>query len=235
MEGTSQIANKEELVPGEEFSQERWMKQITLLSKTAPDCDIEVFCFLFREICNLFKLMSKAMYLAFNDISTKADTIIANREYHASNGQSAATKSLKAFILMEIQEGYHTLNGKTNSEKIKDKTSWKYTYASTARTALRDMWLLDYLTLLLKDIRDFPEKSMKEVSKNAYDMALAPHHPWLIRNIASVAVAAVPSKEDFLDKTNCDIKQIGEAVDKLTILKDALWKFYKENGIDDLD
>lgn len=234
MEGNPEI-NKVELTPGEDFSQERWMKQITLLSETAAEIDIEVFCFLFREICNLFKLMSKAMHIAFHDISTKANTILANRDYHAANGQAAATKSLQAFILMEIQEGYHTLNGKTNSEKIKDKTSWQYTYASTARTALRDMWLLDYVTLMLKDIRDFPDKTMKEVSKNAYEVALAPHHPWLIRNIASVAVAAVPSKEDFLEKANCDIQQIGEAVEKLTILKDALWAFYKENGIDELD
>ena len=231
-----------DLAPSDEFNQERWMKQMTLLSNTAPECNIELFCYFFNEICNLFKLMSKAMHIAFHDISTKAKTIMDNRDLHVANsnnnnGQADddATKSLQAFILMEIKEDIHTLNGKTNSQTITDKTSWQYTYASTARTALRDMWLLDYLTLMLKDIRDFPEKTMKEVSKNAYEVALAPHHPWLIRNIASVAVAAVPSKEDFLEKTGCDIHQIGEAVDKLTILKGKLWAFYKEHGIDQLD
>lgn len=231
-------AAKADLAPGDEFNQERWMKQMTLLANTAPECDIEVFCYFFNEICNLFKLMSKAMYIAFHDISTKAKTIIDNRDHYAANHNGQAenvTKSLQAFILMEIEEEIHTLNGKTNSQTITDKTSWQYTYASTARTALRDMWLLDYVTLLLKDIRDFPEKTMREVSKNAYEVALAPHHPWLIRNIASVAVAAVPSKEDFLEKTGCDIKQIGEAVEKLTILKEKLWAFYKEHGIDQLD
>lgn len=57
---------------------------------------------------------------------------------------------------------------------------------------------MDYLAILLGDLSNFPDKSMKEISKNAYEVALGPHHPWLIRKTASIAVAAVPTKEDFL-------------------------------------
>ena len=97
------------------------------------------------------------------------------------------------------------------------------------------MWMLDYLHILLEDLLKNPSKKMKEASKAAYDAALGPHHPWLIRKTASVAVAAVPTKEEFLQKTNCDETALAEIVEKLGILRTSLWGFYKENGIDQLD
>ena len=198
----AQPIDKAALVNGEEFDQARWISQLTYLADNHDKCDIEVFCYFFMELCNLFKLMSKAMSLAFQDIMTKAKNILANKEFHSKQGQADACKSLQDFIKMEIGMNVHILNGKDNKKKVTDKKSWQYEYASTARTALRDMWMLDYLFVMLGDLVKFPEKKMKDISKNAYDVALGPHHPLLIRKTASVAVAAVPSKEDFLKKAN---------------------------------
>jgi len=223
------------LKPTDVFNQESWLSQVTVMAENPDNINIEVFCYFFIEICNLFKIMSTAMHLAFWDVSTKAQTILKNKEFHTNQGKIDAGRSLQAFVLMEITEGIHTLNGKTNSNTIVDNKSWQYTYASTARTALRDMWLLDYLSILFGDLIRFPDTPMKEISKKAYDEAFGERHPWLIRKTASIAVSAVPSKEEFIQKTGVDVNKLEEASTKVDIVKEALWRFYTQNGIDKLD
>jgi len=235
VEASAAPADNLALKPTDEFNQERWMVLVTLMAENPDNIDIEVFCYFFIEICNLFKIMSMAMHIAFMDISTKAQTIMKNKEFHESQGKADAGKSLQAFVLMEIGEGIHTLNGKTNSKTIEDSKSWQYTYASTSRTALRDMWLLDYLSILFGDLIRFPDKPMTEISRKAYDEAFGERHPWLIRKAASLAVAAVPSKEEFIQKTGIDINKLEEASTKVDIVKEALWRFYTQHGIDKLD
>ena len=61
------------------------------------------------------------------------------------------------------------------------KHSWQWKYVSTARTALRMTWLMDFLEIFMKNIYDVKTSSLSHCAKDAYNKGLGPHHPWSIR------------------------------------------------------
>ena len=65
----------------------------------------------------------------------------------------------------------HTLNGKTNAKVLKkDKAgSWEYTYASTARTVFRTLWLIDFLHIFFSLIVTKPDQAFSANAREAYD------------------------------------------------------------------
>ena len=44
--------------------------------------------------------------------------------------------------------------------------------------------------------------SLKESASTAYDLVLAPHHPWAIRKAVGVGTNFLPSRSQFLSKLN---------------------------------
>ena len=84
VEAVPQPVDYSDIKPVDKFDCDRWLKQLTLMAENPESIDIDLFCYFFQEICYMFKLMSKAMHLAFKDISTKALTIMANRDLHKS-------------------------------------------------------------------------------------------------------------------------------------------------------
>jgi hypothetical protein len=75
------------------------------------------------------------------------------------------------------------LNGENNHHLLPKtkKNDWEYTYTSTTRTGLRNLWLMDFLYYFMSKIINEKEISLGSCAKEAYAKGLGPHHPWIIR------------------------------------------------------
>ena len=136
-----------------------------------------------------------------------------------------------------MKNNVHILNGENNSKKLdkSKKTSWEYKYTSTARTVLRNLWLMDFLHILMKNLHEDQSTSLGNCAKDAYSKGLGPHHPWVVRQAAKVAMLACPSRETFIQGTGGnydDILFVKETVEKI---KAPLWMYYEKKGLDKLE
>lgn len=128
------------------------------------------------------------------------------------------------------------LNGENNHKLLKKdmKGHWKYTYTSTVRTVLRNLWLLDFIYFFMKKIYDERDASLSTCAKEAYSKGLGPHHPWAIRQVAKVAMIAVPSRETYIRETNMNYEHVKDLLDGIDKFREPLWNWYREKGLDKL-
>lgn len=112
-------------------------------------------------------------------------------------------ESLQHLIEKEVALGVQELNGENNHKKFK-KDTWEYNYISTARTTLRNLWLMDFLEELMKLINEDKKSSLSHIGKQAYNKGLGPHHPWVVRQAAKVGFLAAPSRDTFIKSLGTD-------------------------------
>ena len=94
---------------------------------------------------------------------------------------------------------------------------------------------MDFLQVLMKTLHEDHSTSLSHCAKEAYNQGLGPHHPWVVRQVAKVAMVACPSRETFITGTGGtydDILFIKESVEKI---KTPLWMFYEKRSIDKLE
>lgn len=63
------------------------------------------------------------------------------------------------------------------------------------------MWLLDFIVIFLTMADANRTIHLRECAKEAYAKGLGPHHPWVVRQAAKVAMYACPGREVLLDAT----------------------------------
>ena len=154
---------------------------------------------------------------------------------------------------MEAELKCQELNLDDNKKAIKklakeDVKPWMAKYTSTSRTLYRGCWFMDFLAAIFLGVNEDKECKLSKVAGAAYATALGPHHPWMLRKIAGVAMNAINYRAVFI-KNICDeqTKVLGEeyteerCYDDLRILGEAasvtakhLWALCKENGLDQL-
>lgn len=176
------------------------------------------------EITKAFRALSTALSVGFSDITSKVEVW---REIIKTYYKEEQT--IQQIIEKEISLNIHELNGENNSDKgHKKKTPYHY-YVSGTRTLLRLTWFLDFFSTIIKNSFDLPDKSFSECIRAAYDSALAPHHPWLVRKASAVGISLAPSKREkgmkaFFGKEewNDDIKAKMERWKKSTY---KIWEY----------
>ena len=72
-------------------------------------------------------------------------------------------------------------------------------YESTSRILYRGCWLFDFISECFKGIYQHRDKKMVKIAQDAYKTALAPHHGYILKKVAGVAMNAVKRKDKFLD------------------------------------
>ena len=87
----------------------------------------------------VFPKFSTALGIAFKDITDKVAIIRAN------NKRFPGHVGFLSFIKMEMEKKIHMFNGDNNS-KLKAPEEFKH-YTSTARTLLRMMWFLTFVSV----------------------------------------------------------------------------------------
>ena len=76
--------------------------------------------------------------------------------------------SLQQMIEKERELGITDLNAEKPTKGHKFKEQWEAKYTSTARTLLRNMWLLDFVSLLFKLVNENREAALSACAKDAY-------------------------------------------------------------------
>lgn len=102
------------------------------------------------------------------------------------------------------------------------------------------MWLSDFLSVLLGSLGQDPKLSTSDAAKKAYNEALGPHHPLMLRTVAKLGMSAAPSRKNFNTKLfpGESEEKICEQLNNVTALIDqmrtVLWKFYTDNKLTEL-
>jgi len=116
-------------------------------------------------------------------------------------------------------------------------------YVSGARSVLRLMWFLDFLQSLLSQLSDPAcTKELKECAQVAYDHALAPHHPWILRKTIGGAIYFLPHKATFWGNlatagaTDAATLQsrLSTFLAAMEPVRVSLWEFYRAHGLTEL-
>lgn len=83
-----------------------------------------------------------------------------------------------------------------DKEKVKE-WPWLYSYNSTARNLYRGCWFFDFLHEIFKGVTEDRKSKLSKLATDAYYKALGPHHPWVLRKVAGVAMNAINYREVF--------------------------------------
>jgi hypothetical protein len=75
---------------------------------------------------------------------------------------------------------------------------WMSTYNSTARNLFRGCWFFDFLHETFKGLTADRTTKLSKVATVAYNKALGPHHPWVLRKVAGLAMNAINYREVFV-------------------------------------
>lgn len=140
------------------------------------------------EFTKAFGQLSTALSMGFSDITSKVDVWRSLFKTHYKD-----QKDLQSVMITEVMLGIQELNGENNSTLGHKKNSPYYTYVSGTRTLLRLSWFLNFLYIIFKNMLETSEPFNNCVT-NAYDVVLAPHHPWLVRKGAGIALSFAPKE-----------------------------------------
>lgn len=138
------------------------------------------------EFTKAFGQLSTALSVGFSDITSKVD--IWRKlfiDYYKEK------EDIQSVMITEVMVGIHELNGENNSSLGHKKNTPYYNYTSGTRTLLRLSWFLNFLQTIFKNMLETNEPFNNCVTK-AYEVVLAPHHPWLVRKGAGLALSFAP-------------------------------------------
>uniref|UniRef100_A0A667WNA2 Si:ch73-269m23.5 n=1 Tax=Myripristis murdjan TaxID=586833 RepID=A0A667WNA2_9TELE len=102
--------------------------------------------------------------------------------------QSGAYRSVRSMVEAELRAGVVDFSRRSRSG---------------CRTLLRLHRSLRWLTLLLEGLAEGPDtrgryRTPGELGREAYQVALAPHHSWVLRQAAELVFLALPDRQFFL-------------------------------------
>jgi hypothetical protein len=75
---------------------------------------------------------------------------------------------------------------------------WMAKYVSTSRHLYRGCWFFEFLTEVFKNIGLDRTSKLSKIASAGYSKSLGPHHPWVLRKIASAAMVAINYREVFV-------------------------------------
>ena len=71
-------------------------------------------------------------------------------------------------------------------------------YESTSRTLYRGCWFFDFLYAVFQGIYEKRDDKMSKIAQNAYTFGLAPHHGFMLKKVAGVAMNAIKRRDKFI-------------------------------------
>ncbi|XP_058461180.1 ceramide-1-phosphate transfer protein [Malaya genurostris] len=151
------------------------------------DVFIDGYLEAFRELYKFFALMGTVFGFVSSDVKEKVE-ILQKLRIQKENGDKF--ESIRK--MMEYERSANLLDKKD--------------YVSGCRTLLRLHRGLDFIYVFLKRLGELSEGDAKTnaICQTAYNETLAQYHPWLIRKGAVVAMYALPTRDQLLEKVCLD-------------------------------
>ncbi|KAF0028905.1 hypothetical protein F2P81_018010 [Scophthalmus maximus] len=112
-------------------------------------------------------------------------------------------KVIRRLSLEQSAEAYRSVRSMVEAELRAGAVDFARRTDSGCRTLLRLHRSLLWLKLMLEGLSDGPDadgqyKTPGELSRDAYKVALAPHHHWVLRQAAEFVFLALPERRFFL-------------------------------------
>ncbi|XP_053677628.1 ceramide-1-phosphate transfer protein [Anopheles nili] len=150
------------------------------------DVYVDQYLEAFKELYKFFQLMGTVFGFVSSDVKEKVEIL---EKFRAKEN---ADSFLTIRTMMEYEQESNLLNKKD--------------YVSGSRTLLRLHRGLDFIQEFLKRLGDL-ESDGKTIGacQTAYNDTLAQFHPWLIRKGATVAMYALPTRDQLLEKVCLDV------------------------------
>uniref|UniRef100_A0A182WKL4 Glycolipid transfer protein domain-containing protein n=1 Tax=Anopheles minimus TaxID=112268 RepID=A0A182WKL4_9DIPT len=150
------------------------------------DVYVDQYLEAFKELYKFFQLMGTVFGFVSSDVKEKVEILEKLR------GKENADSFLTIRTMMEYEQESNLLNKKD--------------YVSGSRTLLRLHRGLDFIQEFLKRLGELEgDGKTNGVCQAAYNDTLAQFHPWLIRKGATVAMYALPTRDQLLDKVCLDV------------------------------
>jgi len=216
----------------QKFDHRALLKSLQETKESLPSLKPEAFYDIMLEFGKIFRIMGSSLDMAYREINGKVGMI--KRNY----GQLQFNGGIMDFVKFEQAEKITVLNG-LNNELAPDP---KYGgYESTARTLLRLMWFLDFLSSFVGQLESDRKVGVSSACRKAYDVSLASRHPLPVRMAAKAAMTFAPGRKTILgglfpkdlpdEEKYAAIKQMMELVEPV---RKHLWDYYQSNGLADL-
>ncbi|XP_050352179.1 ceramide-1-phosphate transfer protein [Nymphalis io] len=168
--------------------------------KDDDDVIIEAYIEGYNELVKFLNLIGTVFSFVSSDVRSK----IKIMEKHKTGEDSLYYESFKKMMKYEKETNLHEKNG----------------FTSGSRTMLRLHRGLDFIRLFLKRLSDAEEcVNTCTTCQGSYNETLAEFHPWYIRKAATLAMHALPSRTDLLNKIFGSEDKLKEA---MTILPQTL-------------
>uniref|UniRef100_A0A2M3ZAF8 Glycolipid transfer protein domain-containing protein n=1 Tax=Anopheles braziliensis TaxID=58242 RepID=A0A2M3ZAF8_9DIPT len=150
------------------------------------DVFVDQYLEAFKELYKFFQLMGTVFGFVSSDVKEKVEILEKLR------AKENAESFLTIRTMMEYERDSNLLNKKD--------------YVSGSRTLLRLHRGLDFIQEFLKRIGELEaDAKTNGVCQAAYNDTLAQFHPWIIRKGANVAMYALPTRDQLLEKVCLDM------------------------------
>ncbi|XP_038126830.1 ceramide-1-phosphate transfer protein [Cyprinodon tularosa] len=215
--------------PGQTFQARKLLLYLrSSLAEDGEDILLEPYLLSWDQLLNFMESLGTMVSLFSQKVKEKTELI---RELSLKHGlefqrESAGSSGLQATAAFGSKTGvYRSVRSMVEGELKAGQVNFSYRTDSGCRTLLRLHRSLLWLKMMLEGLSKGPDsegryKTPGELSRDAYKVALAPHHPWMLRQAAEIVFLALPDREYFLQLV-C-VKKQEEATPVLRIIIQAL-------------
>ncbi|KAM9834460.1 ceramide-1-phosphate transfer protein [Syngnathus typhle] len=198
--------------PGQLFQASHLLRFLASSVSVADDVLLEPYLRSWDQLIIFMESLGPVVSFFSQKVNEKMDLIRQLAHTHGLKG--GAYRSVSSMVEAELQAGLVNFSRRTDSG---------------CRTLLRLHRSLLWLTMTLDGLTHVPDqhghlKTPGELGRDAYQVALAPHHSWMLRQAAELVFLALPDREYFL-KLVCAQNQ-REAEPVLRVIIRALQKVH---------
>ncbi|XP_008434387.1 ceramide-1-phosphate transfer protein-like [Poecilia reticulata] len=213
--------------PGQTFQARELLRFLrSSLAEDDEDVLLEPYLLSWDQLLNFMESLGTMVSFFSQKVREKTELIRQLSLKRSSESRSAGSSGLQTPAAFGLKTGaYRSVRSMVEAELQAGTVSFSRRTDSGCRTLLRLHRSLLWLKLMLEGLSEGPDaegrfKTPGELSRDAYKVALAPHHPWMLRQAAEIVFLALPDREYFLQLV-CVQKQ-EEATPVLRIIIHAL-------------
>ncbi|KAM4714038.1 ceramide-1-phosphate transfer protein-like [Anableps anableps] len=213
--------------PGQSFQARKLLQYLrSSLAEDGEDILLEPYLLSWDQLLNFMESLGTMVSLFSQKVREKTELIRALSLKRSLESKSGGSSGLQTPAAFGLKTGvYRSVRSMVEAELKAGVVNFSYRTDSGCRTLLRLHRSLLWLKMMLQGLSEGPDsegrfKTPGELSRDAYKVALAPHHPWMLRQAAEIVFLALPDREYFLHLV-CVQKQ-EEATPVLHIIIHAL-------------
>ncbi|XP_067436591.1 ceramide-1-phosphate transfer protein-like [Thunnus thynnus] len=210
--------------PGQSF--QAWRLLLHLKSSMSDDNDIlmEPYLQSWDELINFMESLGTMVSFFSQKVKEKVVVIreLSLKHSREAHGKPSDLSGLQTPASFGLKNGmYRSVRSMVEAELKAGMVDFSRRTDSGCRTLLRLHRSLLWLKLMLEGLAEGPDadgrfKTPGELSRDAYKVALAPHHPWVLRQAAELVFLALPERKYFLQLV-C-VKSTREAAPVLRVI-----------------